>query len=625
MSFWKFLDILGGIVTYIRNFVINFIFLIIAFFVFIAILASIASEPEDIVKEANQIIYINPQFTIYDSPRMESRIELLLNAINGIRYEHLYTEQLRKIFEAATDDVNVKAVVLDLSSTESVRLDVILSLSPAIEKFKKAGKKIFAYADSYSQSTYALATFADKIYISKFGDVSITGVNARNLYFKDFLDNVEITVFTPKAGTYKSAVEPFNRNDMSPQVKEEMNIITSDLWKQYTDIIKNNRPDLDVNRLLFASDELIALQESTPVNQNIYQEAGAVDGIMNRNAFFQKIATAYNIDFRYNHLKNNYEFDTTDAEQYFEGISSNDDSGLDNKKTIGVIYGLGEITYQDPNDSDLTKFTPEHIVPLVQSAIKNNYAGLVLYLNTPGGSVTASEEIRAALQEYKNKTKGKIVVYMSGMTASGGYWISTVADEIVAQPSTITGSIGVFGMLFNGSQLTDNLGIHEDGVGTNPNANLSFTSPLTDNQKKIIQLEINKTYYSFLKLVSDSREIDIDKVDELAQGKIYTGHQALNLNLVDRIGSFDTALNTLIDITKAGNPQVTVLMPKDDNGVSSVSNLLIKAVASYDKPMALRLLDRVIDENPAVKAAVKHGYGINGESQIMIQPYSISY
>ena len=625
MSFWKFLDILGGIVTYIRNFVINFIFLIIAFFVFIAILASIASEPEDIVKEANQIIYINPQFTIYDSPRMESRIEVLLNAINGIRYEHLYTEQLRKIFEAATDDVNVKAVVLDLSSTESVRLDVILSLSPAIEKFKKAGKKIFAYADSYSQSTYALATFADKIYISKFGDVSITGVNARNLYFKDFLDNVEITVFTPKAGTYKSAVEPFNRNDMSPQVKEEMNIITSDLWKQYTDIIKNNRPDLDVNRLLFASDELIALQESTPVNQNIYQEAGAVDGIMNRNAFFQKIATAYNIDFRYNHLKNNYEFDTTDAEQYFEGISSNDDSGLDNKKTIGVIYGLGEITYQDPNDSDLTKFTPEHIVPLVQSAIKNNYAGLVLYLNTPGGSVTASEEIRAALQEYKNKTKGKIVVYMSGMTASGGYWISTVADEIVAQPSTITGSIGVFGMLFNGSQLTDNLGIHEDGVGTNPNANLSFTSPLTDNQKKIIQLEINKTYYSFLKLVSDSREIDIDKVDELAQGKIYTGHQALNLNLVDRIGSFDTALNTLIDITKAGNPQVTVLMPKDDNGVSSVSNLLIKAVASYDKPMALRLLDRVIDENPAVKAAVKHGYGINGESQIMIQPYSINY
>ena len=346
---------------------------------------------------------------------------------------------------------------------------------------------------------------------------------------------------------------------------------------------------------------------------------------MNRNAFFKNIAKAYNIDYRYNHLKNNYEFDTTDAEQYFDGISSADTIDPDKEKTIGVIYGLGEISYQDPNDSDLTKFTPEHIVPLIQRAIKNNYAGLVLYLNTPGGSVTASEEIRAALQEYKEKTNGKIVVYMSGMTASGGYWISTVADEIVAQPSTITGSIGVFGMLFNGSKLTDNLGIHEDGVGTNPNANISFTSPLTDNQKKVIQLEINKTYHSFLKLVSDSRKIDIDKVDELAQGKIYTGYQALNLKLVDRIGSFDTALNTLIDITKTGNPQVTVLMPKDDNSVSSVSNLLVKAVARYDRPMALRLLDRMIDENPAVKAAVKHGYGINGESQIMIQPYSISY
>lgn len=625
MSFWKFLDILGGIVTYVRNFVINFIFLIIAFFVFIAILASIATEPEETVWEANQIVYINPQFTIYDSPRMESRIEVLLNAINGTRYEHLYTEQLRKIFDAAAGDTNVKAVVLDLSSTEAVRLDVIHSLTPAIEKFKKAGKKIFAYADSYSQSTYALATFADKIYLSKFGDVSVTGVNARNLYFKDLLDNVEITVYTPKAGTHKSAVEPFNRNDMSPQVKEEMNLITSELWNQYTDIIKKNRPDLDVNSLLFASDELIALEESTPDDKNIYQEAGAVDGIMNRNAFFKNIAKAYNIDYRYNHLKNNYEFDTTDAEQYFNGISSADTLYPDKEKTIGVIYGLGEISYQDPNDSDLTKFTPEHIVPLIQRAIKNNYAGLVLYLNTPGGSVTASEEIRAALQEYKEKTNGKIVVYMSGMTASGGYWISTVADEIVAQPSTITGSIGVFGMLFNGSKLTDNLGIHEDGVGTNPNANISFTSPLTDNQKKVIQLEINKTYHSFLKLVSDSRKIDIDKVDELAQGKIYTGYQALNLKLVDRIGSFDTALNTLIDITKTGNPQVTVLMPKDDNSVSSVSNLLVKAVARYDRPMALRLLDRMIDDNPAVKAAVKHGYGINGESQIMIQPYSISY
>lgn len=625
MSFWKFLDILGGIVTYVRNFVINFIFLIIAFFVFIAILASIATEPEETVWEANQIVYINPQFTIYDSPRMESRIEVLLNAINGTRYEHLYTEQLRKIFDAAAGDTNVKAVVLDLSSTEAVRLDVIHSLTPAIEKFKKAGKKIFAYADSYSQSTYALATFADKIYLSKFGDVSVTGVNARNLYFKDLLDNVEITVYTPKAGTHKSAVEPFNRNDMSPQVKDEMNLITSELWNQYTDIIKKNRPDLDVNSLLFASDELIALEESTPDDKNIYQEAGAVDGIMNRNAFFKNIAKAYNIDYRYNHLKNNYEFDTTDAEQYFDGISSADTLDPDKEKTIGVIYGLGEISYQDPNDSDLTKFTPEHIVPLIQRAIKNNYAGLVLYLNTPGGSVTASEEIRAALQEYKEKTNGKIVVYMSGMTASGGYWISTVADEIVAQPSTITGSIGVFGMLFNGSKLTDNLGIHEDGVGTNPNANISFTSPLTDNQKKVIQLEINKTYHSFLKLVSDSRKIDIDKVDELAQGKIYTGYQALNLKLVDRIGSFDTALNTLIDITKTSNPQVTVLMPKDDNSVSSVSNLLVKAVARYDRPMALRLLDRMIDDNPAVKAAVKHGYGINGESQIMIQPYSISY
>ena len=437
MSFWKFLDLIGGIITYVRNFVINAFFLLFIFLFFIIIMAGLATTSDDSVPETNKIVFVDVHSTIYDAPRMESRIEVLLNTINGIHEEHIYTEQLKRIFDYASTDDEVEAVVMDLSHTESVRLDVIKSLEPAIEKFQKAGKRIYVYADSYSQSTYALASYADEIYLPKLGEVSIVGVNARNLYFKDFLDNVELTVFTPKAGTHKSAVEPFNRNDMSPQVKEEMGIITSDLWNLYADVIRKNRPDLRLENLLFGSDNLIALEEKTPFDKNIYQESGAVDKIMSKNGFYEHISKMYKVNFKYSSDKNGYDFDSTDAEQYFNSIVNNERSLGKGSDKIGVIYGLGEIGYQDPNDSNLTTFTPEHILPLIQKATKDDYKALILYLNTPGGSVTASEDIRSALVNYKNKTNGKIVVYMSGMAASGGYWISTVADTIVAQPSTI--------------------------------------------------------------------------------------------------------------------------------------------------------------------------------------------
>ena len=619
MSFWKFLDLIGGIITYVRNFVINAFFLLFIFLFFIIIMAGLATTSDDSVPETNKIVFVDVHSTIYDAPRMESRIEVLLNTINGIHEEHIYTEQLKRIFDYASTDDEVEAVVMDLSHTESVRLDVIKSLEPAIEKFQKAGKRIYVYADSYSQSTYALASYADEIYLPKLGEVSIVGVNARNLYFKDFLDNVELTVFTPKAGTHKSAVEPFNRNDMSPQVKEEMGIITSDLWNLYADVIRKNRPDLRLENLLFGSDNLIALEEKTPFDKNIYQESGAVDKIMSKNGFYEHISKMYKVNIKYSSDKNGYDFDSTDAEQYFNSIVNNERSLGKGSDKIGVIYGLGEIGYQDPNDSNLTTFTPEHILPLIQKATKDDYKALILYLNTPGGSVTASEDIRSALVNYKNKTNGKIVVYMSGMAASGGYWISTVADTIVAQPSTITGSIGVFGMLFNGSELTEKIGIHEDGIGTNPDANLSFTAPITENQKKLIQLEINKTYANFIRLVSDSRKLERTKVEELAQGRIYTGNQALEINLVDKIGSFDTALDEARKLAESKNARVVQLLPKDDNRVNAVSNVIVKAVARYDRPMALKLVDDFVREHPVVKAAVSR------ESQIMIQPYTISY
>ena len=237
-------------------------------------------------------------------------------------------------------------------------------------------------------------------------------------------------------------------------------------------------------------------------------------------------------------------------------------------------------------------------------------------MNTPGGSVDASEAIRTALVNYKKKTGGKVIVYMSGMTASGGYWISTVADTIIAQPSTITGSIGVFGIMFNAHNLTNEIGLHEDGVGNNPEGVFSVATDFSENQKRMIQYEINRTYEKFISLVSESRKIDQDDVRELAQGKIYTGSKALEIHLIDKIGTFKDAVEEAKKI--AGNyKNVNILLPDDHgNNINIVTRTLIKAVAKYDRPLALTMFDSMIKQHPVVKAATRKDY------RQMVQPYS---
>lgn len=614
----KLLDQIGGIITYIRNFFINAIFLLLLLLFFFAFLISASLSGSDEILDTNEIIYIDISNTIYDAPLMESKVDRLVNAINGVSVIHIHTDELKQIFENAAHDHDVKAIVLNLSSTRYIRMDTLRELEPAIRKFKDAKKDLMIYSDSYNQSTYALASYGTRIGMSPLGMVEIAGCNARNLYFKDFLDKVNVTVFTPKAGTHKSAVEPFNRNDMSELVKTEMTGITGELWQQYTDIIAKNRPKVDINSFLFASDSLLAMQEETPYYNNVYQQKGVIDLVLTEEDFLNEVSKKYDVKLTYNATSHRYTFDTVSADEYYNMIVDRASARRSNSQTgnIGIIYGLGDIAYDDPNNSDLSTFSPEHIIPLIQKATTNKYSALVLYMNTPGGSVDASEAIRTALVNYKKKTGGKVIVYMSGMTASGGYWISTVADTIIAQPSTITGSIGVFGIMFNAHNLTNEIGLHEDGVGNNPEGVFSVATDFSENQKRMIQYEINRTYEKFISLVSESRKIDQDDVRELAQGKIYTGSKALEIHLIDKIGTFKDAVEEAKKI--AGNyKNVNILLPDDHgNNINIVTRTLIKAVAKYDRPLALTMFDSMIKQHPVVKAATRKDY------RQMVQPYS---
>lgn len=618
-SFLRFLDGIGGAVTYVRNFFLNVLFLIL-FFVFVAFLGFLIGAGDRETRDpVGGILYADIGETVFDAPLIESRIEKLIRKINGGDDRHIHAEQLRRVVDRAGKDDRIKALVMDLSGTGWVRLDIIKTLEPALAAFKKAGKKIHVYADSYTQSTYALATYADEIAMSGSGEITFPGVNVRNVYFRDLLETFRINVYTPREGSHKSAVEPFTRNDMSGPVKEEMRGIAADLWDQYKAIVAANRPGFSPDSALFGSDSLISLYESVPGAENPYLRAGAVDRITDRDGYFAELAKKYGVRYAPDPNTGLYGFRTPGAEAYYEMIrreGGNASSG----DVVGVIYGLGEIDFSSGRRTDLAAFTPENILPLINTAAARKYKALVVYMNTPGGSVDSSEKIRAALENYKKASGGKVVVYMSGMAASGGYWIATAADVIVAQPSTVTGSIGVFGLMINAAELADSLGIHEDGAGTNPGGMPSLVSPLTDNQKKMAQLRITRTYARFLELVSASRGIAPEKAREIAGGRIYTGREALGLKLVDRLGTYGDAVAEARKLAKNDRAAVRVLIPDDTAGIGAVTDALVRMTARFSRPAALDLLGRLFPAGRAAAAAAARGDGA-----YLVEPYEITY
>lgn len=449
--------------------------------------------------------------------------------------EQLSTFDLIQTIRGAIANKKITGIVLELNRFQGGDIPSINALGEEIDKFKNSRHlPVIAVADNYSQSAYLLASYADKIYLNPVGSVNIHGLAQNNLYFKSLLNKLEITPHIFRVGTYKAAVEPFLRDNMSDAARENSAHWLNAMWNNYTDQVAKNRSIDSQSVLPKPAQYLLQLKQSNGDSAQYALKQKLVDQLATSAEVDKELTALFGDD------DNTYSYQHTDYKDFLSTLPDITYSDADNK--FVVISIEGEITNGVSTDTS----TGAESVLKQLSEIEHNdtIKGIILRINSPGGSAFASEMIRQKLMEFKARHI-PIVVSMGGTAASGGYWIASVADYIVANKNTLTGSIGIFGVMFTAEQGLKSIGINSDSVATSPFAQVSFNQNLPSIVGQSIQLSIEHGYQQFIKLVAKSRHMSVDQVDKIAQGQVWLGQDALKNGLVDKIGHFDDAVNYL--------------------------------------------------------------------------------
>ncbi|EAT2430476.1 signal peptide peptidase SppA [Salmonella enterica subsp. enterica serovar Livingstone] len=510
---------------------------------------------------------------IVDKPSTNHRLGALGRQLFGASSDRLQENSLFDIVNAirqAKDDRNITGIVLDLKNFTGADQPSMRYIGKALREFRDSGKPVFAVGENYSQGQYYLASFANKIWLSPQGQVDLHGFATNGLYYKTLLDKLKVSTHVFRVGTYKSAVEPFIRDDMSPAAREADSRWIGELWQNYLHTVSANRQ--------------ISPQQLFPGAQAIIDGLTSVGGDTAKYALDHKLvdALASSADVEKALTK---QFGWSKTENNYRAISYHDYSlktPADTGGTIAVIFANGAIMDGEETpgnvggDTTASQIRDARLDPKVKA--------IVLRVNSPGGSVNASEVIRAELAAARAAGK-PVVVSMGGMAASGGYWISTPANYIVASPSTLTGSIGIFGVINTVENSLSSIGVHSDGVSTSPLADISMTKALSPEVQQMMQLSIEYGYKRFITLVADARKRTPEQIDKIAQGHVWTGEDAKANGLVDSLGDFDDAVAKAAELAKLKQwhldyyqDEPTVLDMVMDSMTGSVRAMLPEAI-----------------------------------------------
>ncbi|EAZ5148363.1 signal peptide peptidase SppA [Salmonella enterica] len=510
---------------------------------------------------------------IVDKPSTNHRLGALGRQLFGASSDRLQENSLFDIVNAirqAKDDRNITGIVLDLKNFTGADQPSMRYIGKALREFRDSGKPVFAVGENYSQGQYYLASFANKIWLSPQGQVDLHGFATNGLYYKTLLDKLKVSTHVFRVGTYKSAVEPFIRDDMSPAAREADSRWIGELWQNYLHTVSANRQ--------------ISPQQLFPGAQAIIDGLTSVGGDTAKYALNHKLvdALASSADVEKALTK---QFGWSKTENNYRAISYYDYSlktPADTGGTIAVIFANGAIMDGEETpgnvggDTTASQIRDARLDPKVKA--------IVLRVNSPGGSVNASEVIRSELAAAKAAGK-PVVVSMGGMAASGGYWISTPANYIVASPSTLTGSIGIFGVINTVENSLSSIGVHSDGVSTSPLADISMTKALSPEVQQMMQLSIEYGYKRFITLVADARKRTPEQIDKIAQGHVWTGEDAKANGLVDSLGDFDDAVAKAAELAKLKQwhldyyqDEPTVLDMVMDSMTGSVRAMLPEAI-----------------------------------------------
>ncbi|EHF7570037.1 signal peptide peptidase SppA [Salmonella enterica] len=567
------------VLNFVREMVLNlfFIFLVL---VGVGIWMQIGNGSNS-EQTARGALLLDISGVIVDKPSTNHRLGALGRQLFGASSDRLQENSLFDIVNAirqAKDDRNITGIVLDLKNFTGADQPSMRYIGKALREFRDSGKPVFAVGENYSQGQYYLASFANKIWLSPQGQVDLHGFATNGLYYKTLLDKLKVSTHVFRVGTYKSAVEPFIRDDMSPAAREADSRWIGELWQNYLHTVSANRQ--------------ISPQQLFPGAQAI------IDGLTNAGGDTAKYALDHKLvdalassadvekaltkQFGWSKTENNYR-----AISYYDySLKKPADSG----GTIAVIFANGAIMDGEETpgnvggDTTASQIRDARLDPKVKA--------IVLRVNSPGGSVNASEVIRAELAAAKAAGK-PVVVSMGGMAASGGYWISTPANYIVASPSTLTGSIGIFGVINTVENSLSSIGVHSDGVSTSPLAEISMTKALSPEVQQMMQLSIEYGYRRFITLVAEARKRTPEQIDKIAQGHVWTGEDAKANGLVDSLGDFDDAVAKAAELAKLKQwhldyyqDEPTVLDMVMDSMTGSVRAMLPEAIqAMFPAPL----------------------------------------
>lgn len=524
-----------NIVNGTRKLFLNLIF----FGLIIALIVTLSSE-ETLKVEDGSALVLNLSGTIVDQKRRVDPIEAAMksgSAKDGSG--EILLSDVIDVVNNASSDARISQLVLDLGQLRGTGMSKLQSIGDALNNFKETGKPIVAHANWFGQNQYFLASYADSIYLNPQGSVEIEGLGRYRQYFKSALDKLKIKAHVFRVGTFKSAVEPFIRDDMSDAAKEANLALLNDLWESYSTTVGQNR-DIAAKQLSLSAKEYLAeLDKADGQSSQMALNLNWVDELKTAEEFRLSMVDAVGKS------ADGESFKQIDFYDYLSVTASHPLLLADNK--IGIIVAKGKILNGSQPAGEIGGESTSEL--LRKARFDDSIKAVVLRVDSPGGSAFASEQIRQEVLALKAANK-PIVVSMGSYAASGGYWISASADYIYATPTTLTGSIGIFGMVTTFEDSLASIGVHTDGVATSDWAGFSVTKGMSPEIGAVIQRHIERGYKDFISLVATERDMSLEQVDSIAQGRVWTGRKALELGLVDGIGDLQNAVTHAAELAQ---------------------------------------------------------------------------
>jgi protease-4 len=500
----------------LANIVAIVILCVVFFFFFIIMIAfgSMSNEKSVTVKK-NSVLTINLKTDIIDSPTEDQQNIFNVNNKNESILIYDVIEAIRK----AKEDDNIKGISIEVDNLNA-GITQIDDLRAAIQDFKKSGKFVYAYGNTVSQSSYYLGSVADQYYLNPSGGIELKGLSTEVTFFKDFAEKYGIGIEVIRHGKFKSAVEPFLRNDISPENKEQLSTLLNDIWDNTASKISASRK-INVNQFRTVVDSLYGMIPDQSLKYKL------ADKLIQKTEYDEIIKTKLS-------LKQDDKLNKISLNKYIDSFSDKD--GSDEK--VAILYASGSINNGDEY-SDI--YSEKYIKYIKDLQDDKKVKAVVLRINSPGGSANASDEILFELQQLKKKKP--LIVSFGDYAASGGYYIAMAADKIYSEPNTLTGSIGVFGVLPYFKDLANRNGVRSDIVATNANAAYySSLNGLTPYGVTLMTRSVEGTYKRFVHFVTQNRKKSFEDIDAIGGGRVWSGTRAKQIGLVDYLGSLEDAV-----------------------------------------------------------------------------------